>query len=191
MKKTVLLTILLISALAVSAQDKKEKNTSQSYIEKFKDNAIAIMNKSGIPASIILGIAMHESGNGNSAIATHLNNQFGMKGGGTAVYYQNKKKVKSSYKAYDSIMESFEDFARVLQEKKKFANLFTGQLAPTDYVGWVKGIQHSGYASDRSWGRQVLALINKYNLNAFDSSTKKDTTELAQAVQIPFVKEQQ
>jgi len=96
MKKTLLLTILLVSAFfAVSAQD---KNTSQSYIEKFKDNAVAIMHESGIPASIILAIAMHESANGNSAIAKNLNNQFGMKGGTTSVYYKNKKKVRSSYK---------------------------------------------------------------------------------------------
>jgi uncharacterized FlgJ-related protein len=56
------------------------------------------MHQSGIPASIILGIAMHESANGNSAIAKNLNNQFGMKGGSTSVYYKNKKKVRSAYK---------------------------------------------------------------------------------------------
>ena len=64
MKKLILITILLVSALAVSAQ-----NTSQSYIEKFKDNAVRIMHESGVPASIILAVAMHESANGNSTIA--------------------------------------------------------------------------------------------------------------------------
>lgn len=175
MKKTLLLTILLISALAVSAQ---EKNTSQSYIQKFKDNAIEIMHQSGIPASIILGIAMHESANGNSAIARHLNNQFGMKGGTTSVYYANKKKVRSAYKSYDSILESFQDFARIMTEKKKFSHL-ADELTSTDYVGWVKGIQRAGYASSKKWGKQVLALINKYNLNAFDTVT--DSTEFAQS----------
>ena len=62
MKKTLLITALVISSFAAFAQ----KNTSQSYIEQFKDNAVAIMHETGIPASIILGIAMHESGNGNS-----------------------------------------------------------------------------------------------------------------------------
>ncbi|MES2279378.1 MAG: glucosaminidase domain-containing protein [Bacteroidota bacterium] len=177
MKKTVLLTILVISALAVSAQD-KSKNTSASYIEKFKDNAIEIMHQSGIPASIILGIAMHESGNGNSAIAKNLNNQFGMKGGTTSVYYKNKKKVKSAYKQYDSIMDSFNDFARVITEKKKFSHL-AEQFSSVDYVGWVKGIERSGYASSKKWGKQVLAIINKYQLNALDSKT--DSTEFTQA----------
>jgi flagellum-specific peptidoglycan hydrolase FlgJ len=183
MKKTLLLTLLVVATFAASAQ---EKNTSQSYIEKFKDNAIAIMHQSGIPASIILGIAMHESANGNSAIAKNLNNQFGMKGGTTSVYYKNKKKVRSAYKSYDSIMDSFNDFARIMTEKKKFSHL-AEELTTTDYVGWVKGIQRSGYASSKKWGSQVLALINKYNLNSFDSN-KTDSTEFAQA---PLVKAKQ
>ncbi len=102
MKKLILIVSLLVSTLAVSAQ-----NTSQSYIEKFKDNAIRIMHETGVPASIILAVAMHESANGNSNIARKLNNQFGVKGYGTYVYYQKKKKVHTSYKKYDSVMDSF------------------------------------------------------------------------------------
>jgi len=173
MKKTVLLTILVVATLAVSAQT---KNVSQSYIEKFKDNAIEIMHQSGIPASIILGIAMHESGSGSSAVAKNLNNQFGMKGGTTSIYYKNKKKVKSSYKAYDSVLDSFEDFARIMTEKKKFAHL-SEQFSSVDYVGWVKGIQKAGYASSKKWGKQVLALIDKYDLDAYDKNV--DSTETA------------
>jgi len=171
MKKTVLLTLFVVATLAASAQ---EKNTSQSYIEKFKDNAIAIMHQSGIPASIILGIAMHESGCGNSTIATKLNNQFGMKGSGTNVYYKGKKKVTTPYKQYESVLDSFDDFARVISEKKKFAGL-TEQLQFADYTAWVKGIEKRGYASSKTWGKQVMALISKYNLDAFDS--KPDSTK--------------
>src|ERR1700744_2298361 len=114
MKKTLLITALVISSFAAFAQ----KNTSQSYIEQFKDNAVAIMHETGIPASIIMGIAMHESGCGNSKIAQNLNNQFGVKGGGGAVYYSHKKKVRSAYKKYDSILDSFEDFARIITERQ-------------------------------------------------------------------------
>src|SRR5665811_1069789 len=100
MKKTLLIATLLISSLAASAQ----KNTSESFIDKFKDDAIRIMHETGVPASIILGVAMHESANGNSAIAKNLNNDFGVKGGGTSVYYKHKKKVHSAYKQYDSVL---------------------------------------------------------------------------------------
>jgi len=165
MKKILLITALLISTLAASAQ----KNTSLSYIDKFKADAIRIMQETGIPASIILGVAMHESACGNSAVAQNLNNQFGVKGGGTSVYYKHKKKVKSSYKQYDSITESFEDFARIMTERKQFSHL-ADQLTQYDYVAWAKGIQRSGYASSRKWASQVLGLINKYKLYDLDQT---------------------
>jgi flagellum-specific peptidoglycan hydrolase FlgJ len=168
MKKTLLIAILLISSAGAFAQ----KNTSESYIEQFKDNAIAIMHETGIPASIILGVAMHESGNGNSTIAQHLNNQFGVKGGPGVTFYKNNKKVHSSYKKYDSILESFEDFARILTERKKFSHL-AEDLNQSDYEKWVKGIEHAGYASSRKWGAQVLGIIRKYHLNEFDATADK------------------
>src|ERR1700748_1066325 len=129
MKKTLLIAALLISSVSAFAQ----KNTSQSYIEQFKDNAVQIMHETGIPASIILGIAMHESGNGNSTIAQNLNNQFGVKGGGGAVFYQHKKKVHSAYKKYDSILESFDDFARIITERQQLGRI-SDQLTQYDYV---------------------------------------------------------
>ena len=166
MKKILLITTLIISAVGAFAQ----KNTSQSYIEQFKDNAVSIMHQTGIPASIILGIAMHESGNGNSKIAKNLNNQFGVKGGGGAVYYSNKKKVRSAYKRYDSIMDSFADFARIMTERKQFSHL-PQTLTQNDYEKWVKGIQRAGYASSKKWGSQVLGIIRKYQLNDLDQQS--------------------
>src|ERR1700744_1244716 len=174
MKKLLLVTVLLISTLAASAQ----KNTSVSYIDKFKQDAIRIMQQTGVPASIILGVAMHESACGNSSIAQHLNNQFGVKGGGTSVYYKNHKKVKTSYKQYDSITESFEDFARIMTQRKQFSHL-ADQLTQYDYVAWAKGIQRSGYASSRKWASQVLGLINKYKLYDLDQ-TPADQPQLLQ-----------
>jgi flagellum-specific peptidoglycan hydrolase FlgJ len=163
MKKILLITPLLVSSVAAFAQ----KNTSQSYIDQFKENAIAIMHETGIPASIILGIAMHESANGNSAVAKNLNNQFGVVGSGREVYYNNKKKVSTQYKRYDSILESFEDFARIITERKKFSHL-AEELTQYDYEKWVKGIQKSGYAASHKWGADVLEIIHKYNLNDLD-----------------------
>lgn len=165
MKKILLSVFLLVSAFAASAQ-----NSSQSYIDKFKDNAIRIMHESGVPASIILAVAMHESGNGNSALARNFNNHFGVKGKSNVSGV--RKKTHSSYKQYDSAMDSFQDFARIMTERKQFSHLATS-LSHYDYLRWVKGIQRSGYASSRLWGSQVLGIIHKYKLYAFDE--KPDT----------------
>ncbi len=172
MKKILLIVSLLISSLAVSAQ-----NTSQSYIEKFKENAIRIMHESGVPASIVLAVAMHESACGNSNIAQKLNNQFGVKGSSTSVYYKHKKKVHTSYKKYESVMDSFQDFARIVTERKQFSHL-TEEFSHYDYIGWAKGIQHSGYCSSHKWATQVLDIIRKYQLNLYDENPV-DQSQLA------------
>jgi flagellum-specific peptidoglycan hydrolase FlgJ len=174
MKKFFLIAALLVYSFTVSAQT---KNTSQSYIEKFKDNAIRIMHETGVPASIVLAVAMHESGNGNSAIATHLNNQFGVKGDGGNVYYKNHKKVHTAYKKYDSVMDSFQDFARIMTERKQFSHL-AETLTHYDYIGWAIGIHHNGYCSSHTWASQVMTIIRKYQLNTFDENPE-DQTQLA------------
>lgn len=164
MKKLLLIASLLTATIAASAQ-----NTSLSYIEKFKDSAVQLMHQTGVPASIILAVAMHESANGNSIIAQALNNQFGVKGYSSNVYYKHKKKVVTSYKKYDSVMDSFQDFTRIMTERKQFSHL-TDQLTHYDYLGWAKGIQHSGYCSSHKWASQVLNIIRKYQLNSLDES---------------------
>jgi flagellum-specific peptidoglycan hydrolase FlgJ len=188
MKKTLLITTLLISSLGAFAQ----KHTSQSYIEQFKDNAIAIMHETGIPASIILGIAIHESASGNSAIAKNLNNQFGFKGGGTTVYYKNNKKVKSAYKKYDSILDSFEDFARVITHRQEVGKI-SAKLTKYDYEKWVRGIQRSGYASSKKWASQVLSIIRRNDLDDLDQTpapAASKTAEITPTIQsvTPIIK---
>jgi len=166
MKKLVLIALTLTSSFLASAQ----KNTPQAYIEKNKQDAIRIMHETGVPASIVLGVAMHESGCGNSALATHLNNQFGVKGGGGhTVYYKHKKKVHTAYKRYDSIFDSFQDFARIMTERREFSGL-SEKCTHFDYAGWAHGIQRHGYASSHTWAAQVLGIIKKYQLYTFDEN---------------------
>jgi flagellum-specific peptidoglycan hydrolase FlgJ len=169
MKKLLLVTSLLITALMASAQ----KNTPQSYIERFKEDAIRIMHETGVPASIVLGVAMHESACGNSMLAQSLNNQFGVKGGPGSVIVRHKKKVHSAYKQYGTVYDSFQDFARIMTERSQFSGL-TSTFSHFDYSGWAHGIQKRGYASSRSWASQVLGLIKKYQLYDFDENPADD-----------------
>jgi len=177
MKKLLLVTLLLAPALLASAQ----KNTPQSYIQQFKEDAIRIMHETGVPASIVLGVAMHESGCGNSKLAQNLNNQFGVKGGGHTVYYSHKKKVTTAYKKYGSVYDSFQDFARIMTERAEFSGL-AGRFTHFDYEGWAHGIQKHGYAHDKHWSKYVLDIIKHYQLYTFDE--KPDDT-VAQKPLIP------
>ncbi len=177
MKKLLLATLVLLSATIALAQ----KNTPQSYIDQFKEDAVRIMHETGVPASIVLGVAMHESGCGNSKLAKNLNNQFGVKGGGGTVYYVHKKTVHTAYKKYGSVYDSFQDFARIMTERTEFSGLSLN-LSHFDYQGWAHGIQKHGYAHDRHWSQYVLDIINRYHLYLFDE--KPDTDAAATKTQM-------
>jgi hypothetical protein len=150
-------TLLFISlSLSVVAQ-----NSALDYIEKYKDIAIRHMDEQGVPASVILAISMHESANGKSKIAKYLNNHFGIKG------KNSSKEIKSSYRGYESVTDSYLDFMGAMRRNKKFEALF-GKYPSYDYYNWVLGIQNGGYAASKLWGSKVLAIIKQYRLYELD-----------------------
>ncbi len=139
----------------------QKKYTAQSYIQANKDAAIKYMKEYGIPASIILGIAYHESAHGNSKIATYLNNHFGIKG------KNNSTEIKSAYKGYDSVEDSYFDFVSLIESRKQF-NILIDKYGPGNYKKWVLGIAKGGYAASNKWASQVIAIIDKYKLYELD-----------------------
>jgi flagellum-specific peptidoglycan hydrolase FlgJ len=149
------------------------QTTATNYIEKYKDIAIKHMNNTGVPASIILGAAMHESGTGTSKIARYLNNHFGIKGRNTS------KKIKSAYKGYETAELSYDDFIVVLKTHKQFNRLFA-KYSDHDYQNWALGIQHGGYAADKAWSGRVLGLIKKYRLYQYDNRPAGSTESVTE-----------
>lgn len=168
MKKFVCIIFLFISCVA------KAQHTAESYIEKYKETAIQLMEERGIPASIILAVAMHESANGTSVLARKLNNHFGIKGVGGSYYFKKDKKVKSSYKKFGAVADAYRDFTRVLSERKAFRHL-AENFSHYDYKGWARGMQKSGYAHSKTWSSQIMAIIRKYQLHDFDGQPNTDS----------------
>lgn len=171
-------TLLFITvSLSVSAQ-----NSALEYIQKYKDIAVRHMEEQGVPASVILAISMHESANGNSKIAKYLNNHFGIKGKNSST------EIKSSYRGYDSVTDSYLDFIGAMRRNKKFEALF-GKYPSYDYYNWVLGIQNGGYAASKLWGSHVLAIIKKYKLYEFDNrpAGAQELIAAAPAINTPAV----
>lgn len=137
------------------------QNQAMEYIAHHKEWAIDAMREHGVPASIILAVAMHESANGTSKIATYLNNHFGIRG------KNNSKQIRSSYKGYANVADSYADFINYLKIHRQFAALFN-QYKSYDYKGWAYGIMRGGYAQNKAWATHIVALIKKYKLSAFD-----------------------
>ena len=138
------------------------QNVATKYVEQYKNLAVEQMQQHGVPASVVLGVAIHESGSGTSKIAQNLNNHFGMKGLNT------NKQFKSSYKSYDSVAVSYQDFSLMLKSRKQFSSLFV-KCSPYDYGAWVWGMQKGRYAASKLWASQVIAIIKKYKLYQYDN----------------------
>lgn len=166
MKKTLrrtFFTLCITAGLAVvgTSPAHAQQISPSAYIQQYKDIAIRYMHAHGCPASIILAIAMHESAYGNSRIARYLNNHFGIKGP------NNSTEIRSAYKGYASVEESYRDFIDFLKKRKHTEALFD-QYEPHEYQQWVRGIARAGYAQSPTWSAKVIGMIKKYNLHEFD-----------------------
>lgn len=148
----------------------------EKYIRDNKEAAIYYMNEYGVPASVILGVAIHESAAGNSKIARYLNNHFGIKGS------NKSKEIRSSYKGYPSVRASYGDFVGLLRRRPRYSALF--QLDPADYEAWIKGIAGAGYAMSRTWPQQVLRIIREHKLNRWDKSVSEADVSVAEVYRV-------
>ena len=157
-----MLLLLIISLVSINISFGQSKYTPTSYIEKYKQVAQEQMKESGVPASVILAIAIHESAYGNSRVAKYLNNHFGIKG------KNNSKKIKSAYKGYPSVSASYQDFISFLKRRQSTQKLFENHRNQ-DYKAWVKGIAKSGYSATSVWSNRVLKTIERYKLDEYDN----------------------
>ena len=139
-----------------------------SYIESFKNVAVAEMNANGVPASIILAQGILESGSGNSDLARYANNHFGIKctaeWKGNA-YYKDDDEKNDCFRVYKNAAESYKDHSAFLK-RKRYAFLF--ELDKNDYKNWAIGLKKAGYATNPKYPDLLINIIEKYGLNIYD-----------------------
>jgi len=127
---------------------------SQTYFQKYQDIADSLETVYNIPSALMLAVAYHESGGGRSKVAKHSNNHFGIKG--------KNHKVNSKYKYYNSIIESYEGFCKLILSKKFYSSL----KGTKDAKKWVRALSNSNYAGgSNTWEGHVMSVIKKYSLD--------------------------
>jgi len=158
-----------------NALDKEEVRTRMEkcsdYIERFAPVAMAEMRKYGMPASIILAQGLLESNAGDSRLSKNANNHFGIK-----CFSKTCKKGhctnfsddshKDFFVKYGNAWSSYRAHSEMLKKSKRYRALF--DLDATDYKNWAKGLEKSGYATDRMYAEKLMALIYSLNLHRFD-----------------------
>jgi len=140
------------------------------YISKYKDVAKSNMSQYGIPASIILGQGILESGAGTGVLSSVANNHFGIKcheeWTGASVRYDDDS-AQECFRKYNQSNESYMDHALFLTSRPWYAGLF--KLRKDDYKEWAKGLKLAGYATDPKYPEKLIAIIERYQLNKYDS----------------------
>ncbi len=167
---SLLLTLLFVLTCTFQAHSQKRYKVYEDYINKYSPIAVSHMQKHRIPASITLAQGLLESGAGQSDLTKRSNNHFGIKchrnwSGGRV--YAKDDTPNDCFRKYRRAEESFEDHSQFLVQGTRYRSLF--RLSPTDYKGWARGLQNSGYATDKAYANKLIKLIEDYQLYRFDT----------------------
>jgi LysM repeat protein len=160
-----ILVIMLLPAGFLSAQNTDQIN---NYINTYKLLAIAEMQRSGIPASIILSQGIHETQAGTSDLVIASNNHFGIKCKDNwtgAVAYHDDDARGECFRSYAAAEDSYRDHSDFLSQSPRYAFLF--KINPEDYESWAYGLKKAGYATNIKYSQILIKLIRDYDLQKY------------------------
>jgi len=147
MKSLCFLFLFLLNGLVLFAQS--------DYVKRYRPLADSLAAVYKIPAKLMLGIAVIESGNGTSRNCRLLKNHFGFKGKNNL---RATHGIQSAYKQYTSDRESYIDFCKLMQKRAFYAKL----AGNADCSKWVDAISKTGYSvHPEKWKREVNSSIDK------------------------------
>jgi LysM repeat protein len=176
MSKQITATFLFISlTIFVFAQ-----NTVEDYVNRFGSVAVMEMQRTGIPASVILAQGILSSSFGNSQLALQANNHFNLHcdeawDGELFYKWEDDKQLKhpSCYRVYSKPEESFLEFTNVLSTHREIASLM--QYEGINYKQWIKKLVEFGLTPKSE--DQMMRVIEQFTLVEFDDVP---TNEVAQ-----------
>jgi LysM repeat protein len=166
------LFLILLLLLTLTPFSSSLAQTPEAYIQNYSSIAQDQMRKYGVPASITLAQGILESGSGKSKLASEANNHFGIKCHDTwsgATIHIDDDAPNECFRKYKSVDQSFEDHS-VFLKKPRYEELFVLEI--TDYKGWAQGLKKCGYATSSTYAKNLIDLIEKYELTQFDIEQK-------------------
>jgi hypothetical protein len=159
---------LLLLVAAVKRLPAQMSVNGVVYVNTYKTLAMAEMQRSGIPAAIILAQGLHESEAGTSELVKQSNNHFGIKckddWKGQVVYHDDDSR-QECFRSYATAADSYRDHSDFLRRGTRYAFLF--DLDPSDYEGWAYGLRKAGYATNIRYSQILIKTIKDYNLQQY------------------------
>ncbi len=149
---------LLFSSFCLRAQ-----SSAEVYITRYDSLAIEVLNAYGIPASLVLGIALQESAAGTSKLCRLNHNHFGVKG--RVKSSKTKSGYTSSYRKFKTDEEAYLHFGEMVSKKKYYPALKDNM----NYMKWLKAMKAAKYATSSKWIAHVDNMIKRNHLTRFDT----------------------
>ncbi|WP_053070055.1 glucosaminidase domain-containing protein [Clostridium sp. K25] len=154
-----------------------------NFINSIKDGAIASQKKHGVLASITISQAILESAWGRSQLSAKYKNLFGIKTDSSwkgprinmeTGEYRNGSHVMENwgFRVYSSYEESIEDHALFLVNNPRYSK--AGLFSVKSYIGQANALVRAGYATSPDYARQLIQLIEQYNLNQYDNCSRSN-----------------
>ncbi len=146
--------------------------SQQEFLRLHQQSAAGAEAQTGIPATFMVAQAAHESGWGRHEIrnadGSSAHNLFGIKAGAgwtgkvaqvttTEVIDGQPRKVVAKFRAYDSYDESFRDYAQLMKNSPRYAEVVA---AGNNAQGFAQGLQRAGYATDPAYADKLTRVIN-------------------------------
>jgi flagellum-specific peptidoglycan hydrolase FlgJ len=155
--------------LAPASPEELNAQSVKAYIDFYSKVAVAEMDKFGIPASITMAQAIIESRSGKSVLAVQNNNHFGIKcfskscpPGHCTNHLDDHH--KDFFRKYGSSTDSWREHSQFLMKNRYRDLLKFGK----NYKVWAKGLKDFGYATDQSYDKKLISVIERYELNKLD-----------------------
>lgn len=165
----------------VETQDsvQQEDVSKEEFIAKISAHAQELQASYGVLPSIIIGQAILESNWGQSTLASEYNNLFGMKAYGDQEKVNLETKeyineewvvIQGDFRVYASWEESMNDHTRLFVNGVTWnPQLYANVLLASDYKEAAQALQDAGYATDPTYAKKVISVIETYNLNQYDN----------------------
>ena len=143
-----------------------------AFVGQHRQVAQQVERESGIPASFMIGKAAHETGWGRSPIrnadGSDSFNLFGIKATPgwrgrvaeiTTTEYINgaPQRMVQRFRAYDTPLEAFRDYARLIGRSPRYAEVMQNLHAPRAFA---QEVQQAGFATDPRYAQKLERMIN-------------------------------
>ncbi|MEQ1515622.1 MAG: flagellar assembly peptidoglycan hydrolase FlgJ [Usitatibacteraceae bacterium] len=176
MKQPVVATGMPVSATTVGSAKTASTNSTErkrEFIDRVAEHAKAAELATGVPAKFMIGQAALESGWGKKEIKDSSGqsafNVFGLKATGnwtgatvdvTTTEFVNgvANKVVEKFRAYASYAEGFADYAKLIANSPRYANVMKTARPGIETV--AQGLQRAGYATDPAYAAKLTRVIN-------------------------------